>query len=53
LLPAIAVNRLGMAWTAPPFLLFYLLASSFGIAIGFAVRSLATGRKMSYAVVLG
>jgi hypothetical protein len=53
LLPAIAIQRLGMAWTAPPFLLFYLLASSFSVAIGFAVRSLATTRKMSYAVVLG
>src|SRR5258708_32872628 len=33
LLPPIAINRLGMAWTAPPFLQFYFLASSFGIAI--------------------
>src|SRR5260370_35928716 len=30
-LPAMAINRLGMAWTAPPFLLFYLLAAAFGI----------------------
>jgi CubicO group peptidase (beta-lactamase class C family)/cytochrome oxidase Cu insertion factor (SCO1/SenC/PrrC family) len=52
-LPAIAINRLGMAWTAPPFLFFYLLASSFGIAMGFGVRSLATRRKMAYAVALG
>jgi len=52
-LPAIAINRLGMAWTAPPFLLFYLLASSFGIAIGFTVGSLATRRRMPYAVGLG
>jgi thiol-disulfide isomerase/thioredoxin len=52
-LPAIAINRLGMAWTAPPFLLFYLLASSFGIAIGFTVGSLATRTRMPYAVALG
>jgi hypothetical protein len=52
-LPAIAINRLGMAWTALPFLFFYLLASSFGIAMGFGVRSLATRRKMTYALALG
>ncbi len=52
-LPAMAINRLGMAWTAPPFLLFYLLAAAFGIGVGVAVRSLATSSKMPYAVALG
>jgi hypothetical protein len=52
-LPGIAINVLGMGWTAPPFLFFYLLASSFGIAMGFGVRSLATRRKMAYALALG
>jgi thiol-disulfide isomerase/thioredoxin len=52
-LPGIAINLLGMAWTAPPFLFCYLLGSSFGIAMGFVVRLLATRRKMSYALALG
>ncbi len=50
--PAMAINLLGMAWTARPFLLFYLLASSFGIAMGFAVRALADGGKMRYGLAL-
>jgi thiol-disulfide isomerase/thioredoxin len=52
-LPAITINLLGLAGTAPPFLSFYLIASSCGIVTGFAVRSLATRRKMIYVVGLG
>jgi thiol-disulfide isomerase/thioredoxin len=51
--PAVIMNRLGVALTDPPFLIFFLLASSLDAALGILLRSLISREKMKFALVLG
>jgi thiol-disulfide isomerase/thioredoxin len=53
ILPAVIVNRLGLAWTDLPFLVLFMLASSVDAALGVLLRSLIARERMKYAALLG
>ncbi|HWS16807.1 MAG TPA: TlpA disulfide reductase family protein [Candidatus Elarobacter sp.] len=53
ILPAITMNRLGIAWTDIPFVALFMLASLLDAALGILLRSLISRDKMKHALVLG
>jgi thiol-disulfide isomerase/thioredoxin len=52
ILPALIVNRLGVAWTERPFLVLFMLASSVDAALGVLLRSLIARQWIRYAALL-
>jgi thiol-disulfide isomerase/thioredoxin len=52
ILPAVAMNRLGLAWTDIPFVLLFMLATLLDVALGILLRSLISQHKMKHALVL-
>ncbi len=53
ILPAVTMNRLGIALTGSSFFISLLLASFLNAALGVLFRSLITRARMKYALVLG
>jgi thiol-disulfide isomerase/thioredoxin len=53
ILPAVIVNRLGLAWTDLHFLILFIVASSVDAALGVLLRSLIAGERTKYAALLG
>ena len=53
IVPAVIMNRYRLAWTEPPFLVIFMVASSLAAALGVLLRSLIARQRMKYAVLLG
>src|ERR1035437_703516 len=51
--PAVAMNRLRMALTAPPFLLMYVTLGCLAAVVGISVAALRARNNSRYALVLG
>jgi thiol-disulfide isomerase/thioredoxin len=52
-LPAVAVNRLGLAWTDLPFLVLFIVASLLDAVLGVLLCALIARGRMKYAALLG